>query len=238
MHSAKLNEEQENLLKELFVAGVLLKYFLMMRDQDDTDCALAHKLAAFMFIESCDDGDFDGWTLSGMKIDLYDEDYKQHPRFTNHPEEPIKLVLSDMEGEPISLEKFLGWRYCIKNRRALISGSGEKNWACDYWAGDEEIPENVVNRQEEMERKGEGYSHGYFDTPFRIKGTPIEQERLFHKVEKLFFTQFDPSAIIWNWNTDISSYFGSGREWGHAHFYTYSLPGSDTVLVIVGSYSD
>ncbi|NEQ46721.1 MAG: hypothetical protein F6K00_25505 [Leptolyngbya sp. SIOISBB] len=225
-----LTDNQKNILSVLRSSGVVIEYLLATRTATDDDDYLAHRSTALL-------------TLSKMKKDiddyfcrlLQDEDYQDRSRddFFEVSIEPEK-----MSGQQISINDFLGSYYSLTRRKAAIRGRTRNFLNSYFWAGQEEIKDNIVDVHSEFESLKRGYAYAFFEPPYFLKGTALEKEHLFHEVERLFLQRFDTSAIIWQWSDGCSNFFDAGREWWGTYFYTYSLPGDNAIVGIVASATD
>ncbi|MEM7802048.1 MAG: hypothetical protein AAF633_22835 [Chloroflexota bacterium] len=225
-----LTEEQNQLLESIWSAGVVVEYLLATRDESDKDDYHAHRQTALLALEKIQK-DTNAYFENLIKMEAYQ--HKKREDFFQIVIDSEKLI-----GEKRSLQQFMGRFYDIDRRRAAIRGRSSSFLNSYFWAGDEETDENVIDTRLAFPGLKQAYAYAFFEPPYTSRGTAVEKETLFHAVERVFFDGFDAEAQIWSWPADSSNYFNAGKEWWGTFFYTYSLPGTDTILGIAASATD
>ncbi|MEM8861310.1 MAG: hypothetical protein AAGD96_23550 [Chloroflexota bacterium] len=230
MKQITYTKEQLDLLSSLFASGVPFEYCLTTRERKDFDDYAAHQATALLTLQKVQ-----------KDLDLYFEDLLQTERYKGRSRDEffqISIEPEKLTGKQISLKTFLGSYYSFDQRRAAIRGRTSKFLNSYFWAGENETQENALKLSKEFGRINRAYAYAFFEPPYTMRGEATQKEDLFHNTEKLMFGRFDENAIIWSWSDDCSNYFDAGKEWWGTFFYTYSLPGSDTILGMVASQTD
>ena len=189
MHPANLSKKQKSLLDKLDLAGIEVNYLLAQKEENDSNEYQSHRHTALL-------------TLQKLKedADSYFENLMLNDKYKNHKREDfyqIHIDPSKLSGTQISLAQFLGTYYSIEKNKSAIRGRSSQFLNNYFWAGDEEIKENIINVNQEFHGLELGYAYAFYEPPYSIKGSAIEKEEYFKEVEQEFFERFDMDAQIW-----------------------------------------
>ena len=230
MEVAELSQQQKQLLQQYEKRGGVIDFVVLELDEDSCDDYDTHWQAALLALDA-----------KAQDIDEYFQTILESPEYQHHSREDFFQVTHDVSqlvGNIISLETFLGSSFNLTSRKLLVSGESKRHMNDLFWAGDEEIPENVVGQCGYDNIDTFGLADAFLSPPYGIAGSSLELNALFVEITEHFFASFTDVGQIYSWSDDCSNYFDAGQEWWGTLFCSYFCRPHSTIVVAMASTTD
>ncbi len=224
-----INQVQKEILDKFESRGGVVDFFILSPEDGLPEYEL-HKASALKGLE-----------LAQAEVDNYFVDLISQEKYKNRKrDEFFKVTIEEgkLEGKRVSLKEFVGFRFDFESNRLLVKGSSSEFLNSFFWAGEDEITENIVDSRDLESVVPPGLSSAFAEPPYNLSGSAKDINKLFIEIKDNLFDGFDEKATIYSWSTNCSTYFDAGHEWWGAYFYTYQATLSKNIVVVLASSTD
>lgn len=137
--------------------------------------------------------------------------------------------LLEGSGERISLRRFLGQRYAILQKGAIIIDGKE------YQPQIDPHPDYAHNDHDVS-----GFCEALLHPPYGMRredGSLPAERKMFDRFAAAVFSDPD-RLVVYRWSTDCSDFFDAGKEWWGAYFWTIYNPVKEMYIAALASSTD
>lgn len=232
--------------------GVIEYYLYQNKDKLIEDPYLIHRQVAFQTFNQLeqlpkptpeDILDQEDWEET---IEELEDDFKETLEEVEEDMNPFStsLDLELVEGNSISIGKFMGRLYDLKKDNLILRGKRADFLNAYFYFGSDETSKNIIDIHSlygdyYSNYSADGYVSAFFDPPYNMQAPKEELVVTFFKINSILWGNLkEDKLVIYEWNTSFHNYFDVGREWWGSYLWTIHSTQKNIYTAIAVSATD